>query len=162
MSYNSDQGQRMKKRKNRRLRMIADWKIQGGLLLRLAIYWVTCQLAVVGTMAAFAMFLDQPDGQPAEISRFLLPSLVVSSLVLPIVMLDMAVFSNRFVGPMFQFRQRLKKMAESANVQEVNFRKGDYYTDLKDHFNQLSKILNEASSTEEKASQPKKKMETVA
>lgn len=151
----------MKKTKNRRWRMIADWKIQGGLLLRLAIYWVTCQFAVIGTMVAFAMFLDQPNGQPAPISQFLLPSLVVSGLVLPIVMLDMAVFSNRFVGPMFQFRQKLKQMTETATLQEVNFRKGDYYLELRDHFNQLSQILEEVETEEKRNSNRGQQMKVV-
>ena len=56
-------------KKERRRRVFADLKIQGGLCLRVAIYWVVCQLAVIGTIAAFAA-LESPEASNGPVTRF--------------------------------------------------------------------------------------------
>jgi len=128
---------KMKQNKHKRLRVLADFRLQGNLCLRIMIYWIVCQLSMIGTILAFS-FLGGPASEvAAPISRFIVPPLVISSLVLPIALLDMLMFSNRFAGPLLNFRRKLGELVENGACEDVRFRGGDYYRDLGDNFNKL-------------------------
>jgi len=97
---------------------------------------------MVGTILGIA-FLEGPTGNSASIGRFIVPALVVSSLVLPIALLDILMFSNKFAGPILNFRRRFKELVDNGTCEDVRFRPGDYYRDLSDNFNKLrTKILS--------------------
>jgi len=104
--------------------------------VRVIAYWVTCQITFVLTMMWFS-FLEGPSQEPASLSRLVVPALFISSLVLPIAVLDLLVFSNRFAGPMFNFRRKLRELVEGGTTEKVYFRAGDFYPDIRDNFNHL-------------------------
>ncbi len=120
----------MKEKRNKRWRLIADLQIQGRLSLRLGIYWIACQMVMVATIFGFA-FLTNSSGAGAAI----FPALVASTLFLPIMLLDLIVFSNRFAGPMLTLRRALKQLAQSNSSEEIKFRDGDFYQDMENDFN---------------------------
>ena len=128
------------KNKNRRRRVFADLKIQGGLCLRITIYWVVCQLTMVVTIMGFAS-LEAPSS--GHVNRYLVPALVVSSLVLPLVLLDLLIFSNRFAGPLFSFRRSLQRLSEGQAIDPIQFRSGDHLPDLSENLNRVSHRLME-------------------
>ena len=126
---------------DKRKRVFADLKIQGGICLRITIYWFACYFVTIGTIFGFASL----DGASATgtISRFFVPAFVAATLVLPLVLLDILVFSNRFAGPLLSFRRRLKHLADGEQTgQELRFRNGDYFLDISENFNIIrSKLL---------------------
>ena len=103
--------------------MIADPKLQGILCLRVAIYWFFCQVTIFGALFGLA-FLEGSAG--GAIKRLIVPALITSVMVLPVALFDMVVFSNRFVGPVYNFRQKLSKFANGGVVEKLRFRPGDY------------------------------------
>ena len=118
---------------HKRWRLFADPKIQGGLCLRMVVYWVICQISVIGTICGF----DWLAGPSAEGEVALMPAFVISGLILAFVMLDLVVFSNRFAGPMLNLRRKMKMLADNDPVEEISLRPGDFYVDLAENFNRV-------------------------
>jgi signal transduction histidine kinase len=130
--------------KRRRFRVVADLKLQGSLCLRVAIYWIICQCAFVATILGFSGL--EAMGEPTEVVqtpwRFLIPAIVVSSFLLPVVLLDLLVFSNRFAGPLVRFRRYLKQLAGGKIPDhELRFRHKDELGDLSVNINKLQERL---------------------
>lgn len=121
--------------RNSRWRLLADLRIQGPLLLRLVFYWMLFQIAQVGTIALFS-YLSEGSGSGFDL-KLLIPSVVVSALVLPFAMLDMLKFSNRFIGPMLNLRKKLRTLAIGGAADPVRFRPGDFYIEMSEDFNQI-------------------------
>jgi hypothetical protein len=119
--------------KHRRWRLVADPRIQGELLIRLAFYWGIFQFVQLGTIAIFA-FLEGGSGTQGGM-RFLMPSVIVSALFLPVVMLDSLRFSNRFVGPVVNLKNKLAKLSQGDPGEPVHFRKGDHWKDMAESYN---------------------------
>ncbi len=134
----------MTQKNDRRRRVLADTKIQGLLCLRIAIYWVICQIIVVGTIFGFINLEGIANVPNGSFWRFVTPALFVSAMALPIALLDMLIFSNRFVGPIYNFRRRFNLLANSSGVDELHFRRGDFYPDLSKNFNKLRSRLQSA------------------
>ena len=130
------------KSNDKRRRVFADMKVQGGLCLRIAMYWFICQLAVVGTILGFAS-LESPAAVHGSVTRFLGPALFVSALVLPFVLLDVLVFSNRFAGPLLSFRREFKRLGAGQPTQEIRFRRGDHFAELCEDFNRVRDKLSQ-------------------
>ena len=130
----------MKKTKNKRWRLFADFQIQGRLCLRLAVYWLICQCAMLATLVGFASLTDSPFNGAA-----FTPALVVSTCVLPILMFDLVAFSNRFAGPLLNLNRKMKQLAETNSSDSVGLRDGDFYQDMASHFNTIrEKVITQS------------------
>lgn len=138
----------MRRKRNRRWRLLADAKLQGALCLRLAVYWVICQLSVVGTMLAFHS-LSTPQVNEISIWSYAIPALFTSSVLLPLALFDFIAASNRFVGPIAQLRKKLNAMAESKTTEHVGFRTKDYYQDVEKNFNAICDHFDKLAETPE-------------
>lgn len=138
----------MKNKQNKRWRVFADTRIQGLLCLRLALYWFVCQSSIVFTILAMSSFFEgTQDGSSAVSLHFIVPALTVSTLMFPVFLFDILVFSNRFAGPMVNFRRKMKQLVENETCEKIAFRKGDYYMDLAEHFNQVQELIKPQSPT---------------
>lgn len=120
----------------RRWRLLADSGLQTRMGLRLAFYWVACQVSLVLTIYAIAM-LQGPLVPYAALHSLVIPALAISTLVLPLILWDALLFSNRFAGPLQQLRAKLTRWAREGEAEPVQFRPGDFYPDLQEAFNQL-------------------------
>jgi hypothetical protein len=129
---------------------MADWKIQGALCLRLAIYWCVCQSTFILTILGF-QFLHGMSGESAAGTsspwQFIVPAAIVSSCALPVILLDLLIFSNRFAGPLFRLKRHLHELARGSQPPEFRPRTGDYYQDLISDLNTVQKRLAETRST---------------
>ena len=127
----------------KRYRLFADFKLQTLLCVRIAAYWICCQVTVLTTV--FVMYSFESSGAESSASpwRFIIPAMVMSSIVLPIALLDLLYFSNKFAGPLMRVRRHLKKINQGHEVAPIKFRTGDYYKDLGDEINQLTMRENE-------------------
>ena len=110
----------------------------------MGIAWVACQLMMVTTILGFLM-LEGTDPTVASAApspwRFIIPALVSSTAILPIALLDMLIFTNRFTGPLLRFRKHLQSLAEGQSVSALHFRPGDLLSDLGDHINEIQIVI---------------------
>ena len=69
------------------------------------------------------------------------PAMITSLMVLPIVMLDLLKFSNRFAGPIVNISKKIDQMANGQTIDEISLRKCDFLSDLVGSLNAVSKRL---------------------
>ena len=128
---------------------LVDKKVQGALLARAARYWVL-SVTLVTTLTIVGWLFVSP-GIAAMIQlRQQLPSLLgavlvacmASIVVLPVILLDLARFMNRFVGPVLSLRRSLRQAAAGETVAPMKFRDDDYWQDLASDFNQVMDRLD--------------------
>lgn len=135
----------MDTKSNKRWRLFADPKVQGGLCIRVIIYWAICQCIFMSTISGFD-WLTQGSNESG--SHFLFQGVIVSSLFLPLVLFDLMTFSNRFAGPVWNFRNKMQKLADGEQVENVKFRPGDFYSDLMNNFNEVNQSRFGAQAAE--------------
>ena len=137
----------MSKKKHNRWRLFADPKVQGQFCLRVVVYWLMCQLTLIGTMVAFASVGGKDQISPDALRQIAFPAFLVSMLALPFALLDTVGFSNRVVGPILNFRRRFASFVKGESVPEMSFRPGDFYEDLSANFNRLRSQTPSCPST---------------
>lgn len=123
-----------------RKRLFVDPEVQGQLVLRVILYWVTCLI----TIALMVMCWRIVNGPARPFYRHLDdmwfhlgPALLASLLLLPMVVLDVIRVSNRFVGPLLRLRRSLRGLARGEEVDPIRFRQGDFWQGFADEFNSL-------------------------
>ena len=87
--------------------------------------------------------------------------MITSVVVLPVALLDLIVFSNRFAGPILNFRKRFDKLAKNGVVEELRFRPGDYYPELQDNFNRVCEQLAHQDPSADANSDPEQRVPQV-
>ena len=104
-------------------------------------YWTICLVVVFGTIIGFSALEGTPRDDTGSVTRFLIPAGVVAFVVLPIVMLDLVAFSNRFAGPVLNFRNKFRKLVQDHETTPISFRAGDFFVDLRDNYNELVQVI---------------------
>ena len=61
--------------------------------------------------------------------------------MLPILLLDVLITSNRFAGPLYRLRRSMRALAAGEHVQPVVFRDGDFWHEIADEFNAVGVVL---------------------
>ncbi|MEX0978527.1 MAG: hypothetical protein WDZ48_06730 [Pirellulales bacterium] len=129
-----------------RKRLFVDRAVQGTLLFRIIIYWCFSVLAVcLFTLCARALTAP-PDSflEYFAFDKFFAQygTVVVASAVLvPLIMLDVLVISNRFAGPLYRLRRSMRNLASGEAVQRIEFREKDYWRELAHEFNAISEYI---------------------
>jgi signal transduction histidine kinase len=136
----------MSNKKALRKRFFVDPKVQGGLALRIALYWLVCLLTITlmllcwriitGPVRPFYTHLD-------DLWFFNGPAIVASLLLLPLVVVDIVRWSNRFAGPMLRLRRSMRALARGESVKPIEFRGNDFWQDFAGEFNALLKRVQE-------------------
>ena len=131
-----------------RKRYLVDSKLQGSLLMRSIGYWCFCVLAI-----GMVLLLWQVATGPHRpfLSYFSLHEIVerhgavvlASVLLLPILLLDVLIITNRFAGPLYRLRRSMRALAAGEHVQPVVFRDGDFWHDVADEFNAVAAYVDE-------------------
>lgn len=128
----------------KRKRLYVDPQVQGALLYRVTLYWLVC-IGLAATILACWQALTGPAQTLPELFSNLwfqyAPALVVSLLVLPLVLFDVTRISNRFVGPVFRLRQRMRMLARGERVEPIAFREGDFWLEFADEFNDILALV---------------------
>jgi hypothetical protein len=120
--------------------MIVDVRSQRALILRVVLYWILSIFAVAMLMILWDAGrgkigpLFTADSFSELLQRY--GSLFVAALVvLPVLVADAWIQSNRIAGPVYRLRTCLLKIAAGEPVEKVVFRKGDYWPGLADDLN---------------------------
>jgi len=129
-----------------RRRLFIDHQVQGVLLLRAFLYWLVCVGLMTAMLVVWRGFTGPVQTLPALFAELWFqyaPALVVSVLVLPLVLFDVVRLSNRFVGPVYRLRQRMRQLARGEKAAPIKFREGDFWLELADEFNDLLELVSD-------------------
>ena len=130
-----------------RKRFLVDYRVQGALVVRVVLYWLTCLLTVILLLLGWRMAAGpvRPlNVQLRELWSLFEPVAVASLLLLPVVIFDLLRVSNRFAGPMFRLRRSLHELAQGKPVATVQFRQSDFWQEFADDFNTVAAKTEQA------------------
>ena len=109
-------------------------------MLRVVSYWLFCLLTITLMLVCWDIY-SGPPRKFIIIYRDLYfrygPALVASLLLLPLVMVDVVRFSNRFAGPIVRLRGAMRQFASGRPMEPVHFRDGDLWSELAVDFNRV-------------------------
>ena len=133
-----------------RRKLFVDSQVQGALLFRAFLYWLVCVGLMTAMLACWQAFSGPDDQTLAGVFVNLwlnyAPALVVSLLVLPLVLFDVVRLSNRFVGPVYRLRQRMRQLAHGERVEPIHFRQGDFWLEFADEFNDVLALIEQEAN----------------
>jgi hypothetical protein len=126
-----------------RKRYLVDSKLQYTLMTRTFGYWCFCVLATGLILLCWEVATGP---HRPFLSYFSLHEIVqrhgavvlASFALLPILLLDVLITSNRFVGPVYRMRRSMRALAAGEHVQPIKFRDGDFWREVADEFNALA------------------------
>jgi nitrogen fixation/metabolism regulation signal transduction histidine kinase len=139
-----------------RWKLWVDRKVQGGLLVRVVLYWLLMEF-LMGALAASQVALTSGQAEFAVLLNRVLyafgPALMSSFILLPLLMFDLLRFSHRFAGPMGRLRREVKKIADGEPTEPIRFRAGDFWYDLANEINRLGDEVKELREAAKSAKQ---------
>ena len=110
-------------------------------MLRVVAYWLFCLLSITLLVMCWNIYTGPPRRFVTllyEIYTRHAPALAASLILLPIVMLDVARLSARFVGPVLRLRGAMKELAEGQQTRPLAFRDNDFWQELAQDFNRAA------------------------
>lgn len=144
-----------KREKHERRRLFwVDPKLQGGLVVRAIMHWAVYLLSIGVALVLGAAISDLQAPLSAVIQmvrNFLLPAVLISLCVLPIIVLDTIRHSNRLVGAVGRFRHAMQRLADGESTSPLIVREGDYWKTMADQFNRIALRLEELEAASKAA-----------
>lgn len=127
--------------RNTRRRLYVDQAVQGGIALRLTIYWL-CSFIMAFVMLVIVQCALDPHTpfftQLGRAKSAVFPVVASFFLLLPIVLRDIIRLTNRFAGPIVRLKQAMRDLREGKHHGALLFRTDDYWQDLAEEFNLLA------------------------
>jgi hypothetical protein len=130
-----------KNERPKRKQLLVDRRVQGALMVRATSYWLYCLLTLTLMTLCWRIANTEPQSFNSHLhalKRDFAPAAISSLILLPIVLIDVLRFSNRFTGPMFRVRRMLKQMAQGEPVEPIAFRDGDFWSEFALDFNAVA------------------------
>ena len=136
----------MEKNLGRRSGSVADRRVQFALVKRVLYHW--CIFMVTACFVALVTEAFSGANRGSTWSSFLssfwlnqAPFFVVAVFLLPIFLVDTNKVSHKFAGPMIRFRRAMRDVAKGKVVNPIKFRPGDFWHDIANDFNAMTKRL---------------------
>jgi hypothetical protein len=130
--------------KHLRKRFFVDAKVQGGLVARVIMYWGLCLFGVFLMLLCWRILTGQPQPFIYHLHDMWFdygPALAATLILLPLVVVDIIRFSNRFVGPTMRLRRSMRQLARGQYVEPIEFRGSDFWQEFADEFNTVAAHL---------------------
>lgn len=134
--------------KHARKQNYVDSTVQGALLRRIVLHWITYFFVAGLAIVLLQAMLSGPDGGSLtervmkEISEFTLIGLILIC-IFPAFLLDTIRFSNRFVGPVGRLRRYLRHLGQEQNTERLSFRGGDFWSEMAEEYNAVATLVDE-------------------
>ena len=128
----------MADKKRLRKHLFVDPKVQGALVARVLLYWAVCLISMTLLLLCWQILTGPARlfyRQFGELWFYYEPALIASCLMLPLVIIDVVRFSNRFVGPLLRLRRSMRELARGEYVEPLAFRGTDFWQEIADEFN---------------------------
>lgn len=137
-------------RQNRK-RYLVDNEVQLSLVKRMIVHWLLFVALFMGLVIAVESGFRGPGTSIAEIvqqtlEKYAMPLIIMVALM-PAFLYDAIKLSNRFVGPIYRLKKGLSSLAKCQETPELKFRKGDFWGELADDFNNVAKRLPPTSQS---------------
>jgi nitrogen fixation/metabolism regulation signal transduction histidine kinase len=133
---------------------IVDKKLQGTLLTFIAILVIVIfgclyfsNVLVEGNLMTMAENMDTSSqahvmNEIKNQSQFIFTTYLIFGVLIACYTAFMGVIlSNQIAGPIYRLRMHLQKVEVTGELEEITFRKNDYFSDLADDFNKAVKKL---------------------
>lgn len=135
-----------------RSRLFVDRRLQGGIVLRILLHWLT--FVACGTLlGATLRWLTHPTEpltiQIREMFAAFGPYLVAMIALVPVFVLDTIKLTNRFAGPFVRFRRHIRQLLNDQSPGPIKFRDGDYWRETEEDLNALMTALGKAPQRDE-------------
>lgn len=127
-------------KKNKRKRVTIDARVQGALAVRVTLYWICCVLSFAVIVASGTLF-----GRGEEFWNEFSRIGTLAFLPLPLVLLDVLMFSNRIAGPVYRIRGTLDDLSREGKADPLALRNGDFYGDVAASLNRVVERYSEKS-----------------
>ena len=128
-------------KKHQRKHLFVDPKLQGPLVARVVFYWFVCLISITLMLMCWQVLSGAPRPFSVHLNKIWFqygPALVASLIMLPLAIIDMIRFSNRFVGPLLRLRRSMRELARGEHVEPIKFRDTDFWQDFADEFNAVA------------------------
>ena len=138
-------------------------KVQATIIKRMICYWacglvfVTMVLSIINFFIAPGLWFTSHVGQ-VWVDHW--PVFACTLVLLPFALYDITRFSNRFVGPIHRVREELKTFQNDGEMENIQFRANDFWTELSEGLNLMNQRLNELQ-TEKQQWHESQSQETV-
>lgn len=134
-------------------RLLVDRRVQLSLVRRVVIHWISFVALFLLIVLTLEMFLREPgvsalDSFAVSLKKnALLFTLMLA--IMPAFLYDTVKMSNRFAGPVSRLKNGLSALANGEQVEEMNFRKGDFWGELAEDFNRVVQRISSDSRSSE-------------
>jgi hypothetical protein len=137
-------------RRFERKRLFVDRSVQGALLLRVIVYWWLSLF----TVSVLLIYLEIVNGiavpvgdhfNVAHLWQEHVSVLVAFLVILPMLLWDSLILSNRFAGPFHRIRRTIHRLASGESAEPLQFRSKDYWQDVAKDLNALGEHLRQAN-----------------
>ena len=140
--------------RNRRHKHFVDLAVQGALARRITLHWLiflamACLALPLWQLRSHGVFSSSFSQMMTEGWVAMAPVFIILIAMLPIFVWDTVKFSHRFTGPMCRFQKAIRSLAAGEETRSIRLRKGDFWTEFADDFNQM---LERVESDRENAS----------
>ena len=137
--------------RNRRSKKFIDRKVQGQLVLGVAVHWLLFFVMILCAVPMWQIIRVSGFTKPfpavfAETWRQMIPILVFLAAILPIFIWEMIKFSNRFTGPIYRLHKTIRSIRAGEEFEPIHFRKDDFWHELADDFNAMMEQVGEKES----------------
>ncbi len=132
----------MRKRK----KLFVDFPVQGAMVRQLLFHWGMACCVVLVYLLCMEAFMTREHRSVGELMQAIWTRygvlLVVMATVFPAFVIDSIRLSHRFAGPMVSFAKALERMARGQEIEELAFRKSDFWKQLAGNLNTIAKKLD--------------------
>jgi len=140
---------------DRRKQQFVDPDVQGALVRRVVLHGVLVMVVLFGGLLVVQGLqdgFDKPMSQQVG-SVFDRYGVVLSLLMclMPVAIADLIRLSHRMVGPVYSMRETLHKLSRGERVEELRFRKGDFWSGMADDVNRLARRMDESDIVSNRA-----------
>lgn len=135
----------------KRTKIFVDSSVQGSLAGRVSIHWI-CFFAIMIALQFLTTWMVNPMLTRGELFTTVVQNnglfLIAIVLLLPSFIYDTVRLSNRFAGPMVRLKNAFEEVADTGELKEIQFRKGDFWMDIAKNYNAMIRSLkkNQASN----------------
>ncbi len=134
-----------------RRQLFVDPEVQGALVARTIIYWVTCTLSIALLLLCWQVLIGPVRPLSFHLENmwfFYGPALIASVIVLPVAIMDTIRVSNRFAGPLTRLRHGMRALAKGRSVPPMEFRRDDFWYEFAEEFNAVVREVEELRQRE--------------
>lgn len=128
----------------KRTKVFVDRSVQGSLAGRVSLHWI-CFFAILIAVQVLTTCMVNPMLTRGELFKAVMQNnglfLVAVVLLLPSFICDTVKLSNRFAGPMVRLKNAFQDGADSGELKEIQFRKGDFWMDVAENYNAMVRSL---------------------